>query len=376
VIGYIVRRLIGAIPTLFFSSLLIYGILLAAPGGPEQRFAQNPRITTAQIEKFRARWGLDQPVPIQYCRWLGVCNPAVGAKDFKADPGGSLLRLFSGPNGSLNLLPAGLGGGDNGVLHGDFGYSSGTGQPVARMISQRVLPTAILAGVAVIVWITIAVLTGILAAVKRYGKADTIITIFNYVGFSFPTFWLGLLLIIIFTATLRWLPAGGMTDTRTIPPFGSPDYGIFFAAHPLNALGDLGRHLILPVVTLVFVNIAGDSRFIRGSMIEALGQDYVRTARAKGVAERTVIFRHALRNALLPVVTNIALELPFLFTGAIVTETIFSWPGMGRLFIDAVNGFDYPVLMGVLVITAVVVVAANLLADILYAVVDPRISYG
>ena len=375
-IGYIVRRLIGAIPTLFFSSLLIYGILIAAPGGPEARFAQNPRITVAQIEKFRARWGLDQPVPIQYCRWLGVCNPAVGVKDLNEDLGGSLAQLFTGPNGSLNFLPQGLGGGDNGILHGDFGFSSGTGQPVATMIGQRIVPTAILAGVSIVVWITLALLTGVLAAVKRYGRADTIITIVNYVGFSFPTFWLGLLLIIIFTAELKLLPAGGMTDSRALPPFGVPQYWVFFGAHPVTALVDLARHLVLPVVTLVFVSIAGDSRFVRASMIDSLNQDFVRTARAKGVAERTVIFRHALRNALLPVVTNVALELPFLFTGAIVTETIFSWPGMGRLFIDAVNGFDYPVLMGVLVITAVVVVAANLLADILYAVVDPRISYG
>jgi peptide/nickel transport system permease protein len=167
-----------------------------------------------------------------------------------------------------------------------------------------------------------------------------------------------------------------MWDTRTIPIFGSPEYWAYFGQHPGNALLDLGRHLVLPVITLVFVNIAGDSRFIRAAMIDSLGQDFVRTARAKGVAERSVVFRHALRNALLPVITNIALELPFLFAGAIATETIFSWPGMGLAYIQAVRTYDYPVLMGILVITAVVVVLANLLADILYAVVDPRISYG
>ena len=203
---------------------------------------------------------------------------------------------------------------------------------------------------------------------------------FNYVAYSFPTFWLGLLLIIIFAATLGWLPAGGMWDVKLDPNpnfvFGSSEYWTFFGQHPLATILDLVKHLILPVATLVAVSVAGDSRFIRASMIDALRQDFVRTARAKGVPERRVIFRHALRNALLPVVTNIGLELPFLFTGAIATETVFSWPGMGQQFITAIGQYDYPVVMGISVITAVLVVGANLLADIVYAIVDPRISYG
>ncbi|HKG56899.1 MAG TPA: ABC transporter permease [Candidatus Limnocylindrales bacterium] len=362
---YIVRRLIGTIPTLFVVSLLIYSILLAAPGGPEQRFAQNPKMTAAQIDAFRRRWGLDQPVPIQYCRWVGFCNP-----------NGKGLGILISDRGLPNFLPGFLGGGDNGVLHGDLGYSSSSGSTVASLIGQRVLPTAILAGISLFVWIVLALITGIVAAIRRYGKADTAITVFNYVGFSFPTFWLGLMLIVVFAANLKMLPAGGMWDARTVPIFGSTEYWAFAGKNPTGAFLDLGRHLILPVITLVFVNIAGDSRFIRAAMIDALSQDFVRTARAKGVGERGVVVRHALRNALLPVVTNIALELPFLFAGAIATETIFSWPGMGLAYIQAVNAYDYPVLMGILVITAVVVVAANLLADILYAVVDPRISYG
>jgi len=362
---YIIRRLIGTIPTLFIVSLLIYSILLAAPGGPEQRFAQNPKMTTAQIEAFRKRWGLDQPIPIQYCRWIGVCNPD-----------GQGLGIFISNSGLPNLFPSFLGGGDNGVLHGDLGYSATSGSTVASLIGQRVLPTAILAGISLIIWILVALVTGVFAAIRRYGKADTAITIFNYVGFSFPTFWLGLMLIVVFAAQLKILPAGGMWDARTVPIFGSTEYWTYFGKQPIAALIDLGRHLILPVITLVFVNIAGDSRFIRAAMIDAMNQDFVRTARAKGVAERRVIFRHALRNALLPVVTNIALELPFLFAGAVATETIFSWPGMGLAYIQAVNQYDYPVLMGILVITAIVVVMANLLADILYAIVDPRISYG
>jgi peptide/nickel transport system permease protein len=362
---YIIRRLIGTIPTLFVVSLLIYSILLAAPGGPEQRFAQNPKITAAQIESFRHRWGLDQPVPVQYCRWLGACNP---------DKEG--LAVFISNQGLPNFLPSFLGGGDNGILHGDLGYSSTSGSTVASLIAQRVLPTFILAGCAVFVWIFFAIVTGVLSAVRQYGKTDTAITVFNYVGFAFPTFWLGLMLIIIFAQQLKVLPAGGMWDARTVPIFGSSEYWAFLGKNPVGAVVDLSRHLVLPVVTLVVVNIAGDSRFVRAAMIDALSQDYVRTARAKGVAERNVVYRHAFRNALLPVITNIALELPFLFAGAVATETIFSWPGMGLAYIQAVNGYDYPVLMGILVITAVIVVLANLLADILYAVVDPRISYG
>ena len=375
-IGFIIRRLIGIIPTLFFSSLLIYSILLAAPGGPEVRFAQNPKVTTAQIAAFRARWGLDQPIPIQYCRWIGVCNTMTGAKQLGDDPVGGLAKLFISEQGLPNFLPSGLGGGDNGALHGDFGYSSTNGQPVASVISGRIAATAILGGVALVVWILLALVSGVVAAVNRYGKADTIITIFNYVGFSFPTFWLGLMLILLFAGNLNWLPSGGMWDVREVPIFGTDEYTQLLRERPVFVLMDLARHLVLPVVTLVFVNIAGDSRFVRAAMIDALGQDYVRTARAKGVAERRVIVGHALRNALLPVVTNVALELPLLFTGAFVTETIFSWPGMGRAYIEAVSEYDYTVLMGILVITALIVVLANLLADIVYAIVDPRISYG
>jgi peptide/nickel transport system permease protein len=224
--------------------------------------------------------------------------------------------------------------------------------------------------------VTIAFLTGVYAAVKRYGFFDSALTIFTYVGLSFPTFWLGIMLILVFATTLHWLPVAGMWDTRSVPPFATDRWFTMFGEKPIFLITDLVRHLILPVITLIVVSIAGDSRFVRSSMLDAMNQDYVRTARAKGVAERRVITRHALRNALLPVVTNLGLEIPFLFTGAIATETVFSWPGMGRAFIEATARYDYPVLMGILVITALLVISANLLADILYAVVDPRISYG
>jgi peptide/nickel transport system permease protein len=363
--SYVIRRLLGAIPTLFFTSILIYGILLAAQGGPEARFLANPKITQEQIVAMRKKWGLDQPVPIQYCRWLGVCNP---------DNSG--LAMFISNQGLPNFLPQVIGGGDNGILHLDFGYSVASGEPVTNVIGARLLPTAILAGTALIVWITLAFVFGVIAAVRRYSKWDTAITIFNYVGYSFPTFWLGLMLIIVFAGQLHWLPAGGMWDPRMTPAFGTQEYWAYLFSKPVAATVDMGRHLILPVITLVVVNIAADSRFIRASMIDSMNRDYVRTARAKGVPENRVMRRHALRNALLPVITNIGLELPFLFAGAIVTETIFSWPGMGRAFIEATGAFDYPVLMGILVVTAVIVIFSNLLADVIYGIADPRISYG
>ena len=364
-IRFIIRRGLETIPVLLITSLLIYGILLIAPGGPEARFAQNPRITQEQIAAFRHRWGLDQPIPVQYCRWLGVCNPD-----------GQGLGVFISNQGVPNFLPEFLGGGTNGVLHGDLGFSVRDGRPVTVAIADRILPTVILAGTAWIIWVFVAFVSGVIAAVRRYGLFDSALTIFSYIGFSLPTFWLGLILITVFAAQLKILPAGGMWTTRDVPIFGSPEYWAFAGAHTGTAIVDLVRHLILPVFTLVVVSIAGDSRFVRAAMIDSLNQDYVRTARAKGVSERRVITKHALRNALLPIVTNLGLELPFLFTGAIVTETIFSWPGMGRGFIEATNAFDYPVLMGILLLTALITVFANLLADILYAIVDPRISYG
>ena len=362
---YIIRRLIQAIPVLFGITIVVYAILLAAPGGPTARFANNPKFTEADRDKFKKAWGLDQPIPVQYCRWMGVCNP---------DNEG--LAVFIGPTGWPAFLPTPISGTTNGLLHGDLGVSIDTGEAVSSRIARAALPTFILAGNALVIWILVALLIGVYAAIHRYSLFDQAATVFAYVGYAMPTFWLGIMLIFLFSGPgLNILPAGGMTETRLSPPFGSEAYWQYFAARPGTALVDILRHLLLPVFTLVVVNIAGDSRFIRSSMLEALGQDYVRTAKAKGLPARVVIFKHALRNALLPVVTNIGLEIPFLFTGAIVTETIFSWPGIGRMTIEATRSFDYPTLMGLLLITSILVVLANLIADITYAIVDPRIQY-
>ncbi len=353
-IKYVVRRFIQAIPVLFLITVITF-LLMHVQGNPADRFAQNTHITAEQIAAFKHRWGLDDPLLLQYCKWLGVC----GDKPFL-----------------LNALPAALGGGDNGILHGDLGYSIYDGRLVTSILAERMLPTLILTSTAYVIWVTIALLAGVYAAVKRYSLFDSALTIFNYVGYSLPTFWLGLMLITFFSIPpLQWFPTGGMNDVYIVPAFGTASYWAFFGQNPLFSLLDMGRHLVLPVLTLVTVSIAGDSRFVRSSMLDSLNQDYVKTARAKGVPERRVILRHALRNALLPVITNIGLEIPFLFTGAIVTETIFAWPGMGRQFIESVGHVDYPVLMGILLIASFAIVMANLLADIMYAVVDPRVKY-
>jgi peptide/nickel transport system permease protein len=354
--------MIQAIPVLIGITIVVYVILQLAPGGPQAKFAQNPRITNEQKQAFLRAWGLDQPIPIQYCRWMGFCNP-----------NGEGLDLI-GPTGWPNFLPTSISGSSNGILHGDLGYSISSGEKVNDRIVRAALPTFILAFFALVIWIGSAILIGVYSAIKRYSWFDQVSTVFSYVGYAMPTFWLGIMLVYIFGVS-GLLPVSGMVDIRTSPAFGNDAYWVWFGQHPIQAILDVGKHLILPVFTLVVVNIAGDSRFVRASMLDALNQDYVRTAKAKGLPGRKVTFKHALRNALLPVVTNIGLEIPFLFTGAIITETIFSWPGIGKLTIDATTQTDYPVLMGVLLLTSLIVVLANLIADVAYAVVDPRIKY-
>ena len=370
---YIIRRVIQAIPVLFGITIVVYSILLAAPGGPTAKFASNPRMTNEQRQLFMKAWGLDQPIPVQYCRWLGACNPEVDGTILGMLP---TPAAFLGPTGWPNFLPTAISGAENGLFHGDFGLSISTGEEVSKVIARAALPTLILAGIAFVVWITFAIFLGVTAAIKRYSLFDQSTTIFTYVGLALPTFWLGIMLIFIFSGPgLNILPAGGMTETRLSPPFGSDAYWTWLSANPLAGITDVGKHLILPVITIVVVSIAGDSRFVRASMLDTLSQDFVRTAKAKGLPERVVTYKHAMRNAMLPVITNIGLEIPFLFVGALVTETIFSWPGVGRLSLEATRNFDYPVLMGVLFISAVVTVFANLVADVAYAVIDPRIKY-
>jgi peptide/nickel transport system permease protein len=365
-VKYIIRRSLGLLPLLLGIVIISFALMKLAPGGPQAQFNQNPRVTEAQVNAWLTRWCLERqttPVSIfrEFAGWFGLYNCTTNS--------------FFSESGGLNFLPAGLGGGTNGILHGDLGISITNSRPVTDLIFERIPATLILTSVALFLWVSIAILLGVLAAVRRYSFFDQALTLFSYIFYSLPTFWLGLMFIFIFAVALHAVPAQGIVSPRAWPLFNTPDYWAAFGHRPIDAILDIGKHLILPVTVLILVNIAGDSRFVRASMLEALNQDYVRTAKAKGLKPRTVIMKHTFRNAMLPVVTNVALELPFLFSGAIVTESIFSWAGMGLLFIDGVRARDYFLLMGLILITSALVILFNLVADVLYAVVDPRIRY-
>jgi peptide/nickel transport system permease protein len=329
---FIIRRLIISVPVLIGISFLIYMIMLMAPGGPLTAFADNPTLTQEQKDKILADWGLDKSPVEQYFSWF-----------------------FS-------------------MLQGNWGFSFATRRPVLEMIGERVPATLLLMLTAYIIQQAIALPLGIWGAVKRYKLSDKVSTFLAYVGFSMPTFWLGLILIYVFSAQLGWFPTGGITDPRE-PTFLKPSYWEWWRNTPGEAFGSLVSHLVLPVTTLIVVGIATDSRFMRSSMIDTVNADYIRTARAKGLSEGQVVRKHALRPALLPVVTNITLTLPGLIGGAVVTESIFSWPGMGQLFITAVGLADYPVMIGIVFIISALILIFNLIADVSYAVLDPRIRY-
>jgi peptide/nickel transport system permease protein len=367
VLRFIASRILQAIPVLFLIAVVSFGLMQLAPGGPAAQFNQNPHISQEQIDAWLRRWCLEPNADAfgilrEFGGWLGVWNC-------------DTQSLFSA-QGSLNVLPTAIGGGTNGIVHGDFGYSIDTGLPVLGMIAERMLATFVLMGSAFLIWISIAILIGVIAAVKRYSAFDQGATLFSYLFYSLPTFWLGLVLIYVFAVNLHWFPSQGIVDARAAPgAFNTPAYWKGFWAAPLPQIVDIGRHLVLPVITLVAVTVAADSRFVRTAMLDTLSQDYVRTARAKGMPRNTVIFRHAFRNALLPIITSVTLEIAFLFSGAIVTETIFSWPGMGRLFYDGVNNRDYFLLMGIVFIGSVFVVVMTIVADVFYAIADPRIRY-
>jgi peptide/nickel transport system permease protein len=373
--AYIIRRVLQAVPVIVLIAIVSFGLMMAAPGGPAAQFNQNPRISIVEVERYLARWCLERHPTLPgtfrtFGGWLGILNCE------RRDPTGQdAFAEFFTEEGNLNVLPGFLGGGDNGILHGDFGLSMAANRPVTTLIWERVPATVVLMTVSFLLWASIAVVLGTIAAVKRYSIYDQTVTAFSYIFYSLPTFWLGLMLIYLFAITLGWFPTQGIIDTRAPGGWNTPQYWAGFWADPIRWGGDIARHLVLPVVTLVAVNIAADSRYVRSAMLDTLNQDYVRTARAKGLPRRTVIFRHAFRNALLPVITNWALAVAFLFGGAIVTETVFSWPGMGRLYIEAINNRDYFLVMGVLFIGSILVVLMNLVADVIYAWADPRIRY-
>ncbi len=312
----ILGRLAGALPLLLGISLILFGLVHLAPGGPLDVYADNPSVTPAALKRIAAAYGLDRPLPVQYGLWLKA------------------------------------------TLLGDWGYSIRTGRPVIREIAERLGPTLELGGLALMLALAVALPLGVIGAARRGGWLDRVLSAAALAGLSVPVFWLALLLQLLFSVNLGWLPSAGYETVGA------------------SSFADRLAHIAMPATVLAVANIAGWTRYFRAGMIDVLAQDYIRTARAKGLTETAVILRHALRNAVLPAVTIIALDLASVISGAVITETVFSWPGIGSLFIESLDGRDYPVLMGLMIIGSAAVILANILADVVQAVLDPRLRHG
>jgi peptide/nickel transport system permease protein len=311
---FLLNRLLQAAILLLGVSIIGFGLMHIAPGGPLAVYTLNPTVTAQDIERVKVQFGLDQPAYVQYFKWA------------------------------------------KGMLTGQWGYSFFGGQEVSEIVLDRMPATFQLMGTSLLFALIIGVSLGVISAVRRNSAVDYGTAVLAMIALSLPTFWFGLLAIYTFAQALGWFPAGGMASTGG------------------GGLLDRLWHMVLPVSVLAFVLVAQWSRYTRSSMIDILNQDFVRTARAKGVKPGRVLVNHALRAALVPLITLAGLQLPLLVGGALVTETVFSWPGMGLLFVNALNTRDYPVLMAILMVGAFVVVLGNLLADILVALVDPRVK--
>jgi len=313
--GYIIQRVAFAIVMLLGVTMILFALMRLAPGGPEAVLVGG-EFSPEAAAQVRERLGLDRPLATQYVAWVSA------------------------------------------AARGDLGRSFKSGEPVATLIGERLGPTLHLTGGALVFALVVAIPLGVLAAVKRNSIWDTLASALALFGVSFPSFWLGIMLILLFSEVLHLLPPSGLSE-----------YG-----REGDVLARL-RHAILPTLTLGLIQMAAFMRFTRSSLLEVLRQDYVRTAHAKGLSAGRVVWRHALRNALIPVVTVIGLSLPTLVGGAVLTETVFAWPGVGRLAVGAVFERDYPIIMGVNLLIATVVITANLLTDLAYGLVDPRITY-
>lgn len=311
---YLIRRLLQTVGLLLVVSVVVFALITQAPGGPSILLDRN--MGADEMARMRAILGLDQPLYVQYVRWLGQ------------------------------------------VLRGNLGISYQAGLPVLEIIGQMLPNTLILSAAALALSLIVAIPAGVVSAARPYTALDHTVTFLCFFGISVPVFWYGLMLIVLFAIVLGWLPAGGM---RTIGE--------------ARSLGDLTRHLVLPAVVLGTANMALFARYTRSSTMAVLRADYVRTARSKGLAERSVLYRHALRNALITIVTVIGLQLPRLVGGAAITETVFAWPGMGSLAVRAAFERDYPMIMGITLVISFVVAASSLLIDMVYVYLDPRIRY-
>jgi peptide/nickel transport system permease protein len=313
---YLYQRLAQSAILLVLVSMIAFGLLYLAPGGPLSQFALTPGMSQADLDRIATQMGLNRPLPVQYWDWFS--------------------RLAAG----------------------DWGKSFRDGRPVLTVIGDHLFATLLLMGSSTLIAILLGTWIGIKGAIARYSVFDYLATVGAMVALSIPTFWFGLVTIYIFSVKLRWLPAGNIMTIGN------------------GSLLDYLHHLIAPSLVLALVTVAIWSRYMRTATLDAINQDYVRTARAKGLPERVVLFHHVVRNALLPMITLAGLQLPTLLGGALVTETVFTWPGMGRLFLDSLSYRDYPVVMGLLMVSAVLVLVGNLLADIVCAMVDPRIRVG
>jgi peptide/nickel transport system permease protein len=366
---YIIRRLIQGLIVLIAATFVIYSILIVTPGGPQDQIniaRSDPRVHLSKyfVDSMMHRYKLDRPYPLNYLAW--IFDPT---EITQLDPQDNSKTIPKGID--LSIGPLRIQG--SGVLTGDFGVSVNIakGVPVTSLIGARIGNTLLLTGSVLLISILIAFPIGIIASVRQYSRLDYTLTAFSFAGLSMPTFWFGLLLILFFGVIAKQLHTVNHWDWLPYLPVADA-YDQGQDGNIINRM----YHLLLPVAVLAFVSIAGYSRYIRSSMLEVLRQDYVRTAWAKGLAQRTVILRHALRNALIPIITIITLSLPFLLSGAIITETVFNYPGMGKLFFNAVFTLDIPVVMCFLVISTTLIITSNILADVLYAVADPRIRYS
>ncbi|OLS39010.1 diguanylate cyclase [Alkalihalophilus pseudofirmus] len=313
--SYIIRRLIMMIPILIGISIISFAIMYAAPGKPAIMNLDpeiSPEVREAQIERL----GLNDPIPVQYVRWLGN------------------------------------------VAQGDFGTSYSRKMPVTEMILDRLPNTLLLMASSLFLAAIIAIPFGVISATRQYSLTDYGVTFGSFIGLATPNFWLGIMLIMVFSVQLGWTPVGGVATIGA-------DFSII----------DRLKHLLLPALVLATADMAGLTRYTRSSMLEVVNQDYIRTARAKGFKEHRVIYKHGLRNGLIPVITMFGLMLPTMIGGSAIVESVFGWPGIGKLFIDATFQRDYPVIMAITMFGALLTVIGNLIADILYAVLDPRIEY-
>ncbi len=339
---YIIRRLLQAIPLLLIISTILF-LLMNAMGDPLASFGGRRRIRSSDRERLTRQLGLDKPIAVQYAVWL------IGNDWMDIDLDGDGVPDAKGTR--------------RGILRGDWGKSFMEKRPVGEIIAERLPNTLILMLTTEVVILVFSLFIGIYSAIRQYSLFDHIVTGLSFIGYSMPIFWLALLMMFIFAVYFKkwglpYFPTVGMYDLsvgKTIP--------------------QVVWHMALPVATMSIMSIAGYSRFIRANMLEVIHQDYIRTARSKGLSERVILLGHALKNASLPLVTIVGMDLPILLGGAVVTESIFAWPGMGRLFWDAAKDTDIPVLMGVLTLISIAVVVFQLITDVTYTFLDPRIRY-